>query len=649
MKQLRLKSFGVFVCCITLFAILAFAERQTDSQTISSSGTSTAKIGNTSGSVTASFEEIISGTPATVSIVIKGCKASGTCDTLETNTTTTAAQIRTPTISKVYDYFTITPSWTGGTNVTVQINTTLTTAVNGSGSGGGGGTPGGVDTDIQYNNAGAFGGITDGSSTQVLHGGRTFGSVVNGDIGSGAVTDDKASLAVKPAVTVVASSNTALSGTLTIDGVVTADGSLVLATAQSTGSQNGPWVVHSGAWTRPTWYPAGGTTQGIQFSTTFVRLGTTYQGTTWRMTTAAPITIDTTSTTWAQTPMVIDANSVANGVSGTGAVLRQGSPSITTPTIASFANANHDHSNSAGGGNIPEASITSLVSDLALKAPLAGPTFTGTVGGITKSMVGLGNVDNTSDAGKPVSTAQQTALDLKANLISPSFTTPTLGVATATSVNKMAVTAPATSSTLAVADGKTLTASNTLTLAGTDSTTITFPGISGKPWAVISATVGNTDTVSCPNNTTANFATTYTIPANYLVANKLLRITMSFGLTTTATVPSFGFNLQIGGTNVFVSNQGAPSAAWVKAPMSIMFYIQGSAAAGGSAAVYTHPSVTATTNSASLPFHQAVGTAIQQPVNLATNGTLVIQPQLFCSANTAGNSMTLQQLIVESD
>lgn len=36
--------------------------------------------------------------------------------------------------------------------------------------------------------------------------------------------------------------------------------------------------------------------------------------------------------------------------------------------------------------------------------------------GIVKGDVGLGNVDNTTDAGKPVSTAQQTALDLKQNL-----------------------------------------------------------------------------------------------------------------------------------------------------------------------------------------------------------------------------------------
>jgi hypothetical protein len=40
-----------------------------------------------------------------------------------------------------------------------------------------------------------------------------------------------------------------------------------------------------------------------------------------------------------------------------------------------------------------------------LKAPLLNPTFTGTVTGITKTMVGLGNVDNTSDLDKPVSSA----------------------------------------------------------------------------------------------------------------------------------------------------------------------------------------------------------------------------------------------------
>lgn len=53
---------------------------------------------------------------------------------------------------------------------------------------------------------------------------------------------------------------------------------------------------------------------------------------------------------------------------------------------------------------------TATQTALDLKAPMASPTFTGTVSGVTKAMVGLGNVDNTTDANKPVSTAAAAAL-----------------------------------------------------------------------------------------------------------------------------------------------------------------------------------------------------------------------------------------------
>ena len=76
-----------------------------------------------------------------------------------------------------------------------------------------------------------------------------------------------------------------------------------------------------------------------------------------------------------------------------------------------------------------DQTLTSISSTLTKKADLASPAFTGTpdftsvsgITGLTKSHVGLGNVDNTSDTAKPVSTAQQTALNLKANLASPSI------------------------------------------------------------------------------------------------------------------------------------------------------------------------------------------------------------------------------------
>jgi hypothetical protein len=66
------------------------------------------------------------------------------------------------------------------------------------------------------------------------------------------------------------------------------------------------------------------------------------------------------------------------------------------------------------GGTITSTGTVAV--NFGVVAPLANPTFTGTVSGITKSMVGLGNVDNTSDANKPVSTATQTALNLKVNI-----------------------------------------------------------------------------------------------------------------------------------------------------------------------------------------------------------------------------------------
>lgn len=70
------------------------------------------------------------------------------------------------------------------------------------------------------------------------------------------------------------------------------------------------------------------------------------------------------------------------------------------------------------------------------------------------------------------------AVATKADTASPTFVTPTLGAASATSINKITFTQPATGATVTILNGKTLTANNTLALAGTDGTTMTFPGTS---------------------------------------------------------------------------------------------------------------------------------------------------------------------------
>jgi hypothetical protein len=100
------------------------------------------------------------------------------------------------------------------------------------------------------------------------------------------------------------------------------------------------------------------------------------------------------------------------------------SPTISSPTIsgtitgavvtsANIVDGTIVNADINASAAIAQSKIANLTTDLGAKAPIANPTFTGTVSGVTKSMVGLSNVDNTSDANKPISSATQTALNGK--------------------------------------------------------------------------------------------------------------------------------------------------------------------------------------------------------------------------------------------
>ena len=96
-----------------------------------------------------------------------------------------------------------------------------------------------------------------------------------------------------------------------------------------------------------------------------------------------------------------------------------------------------------------------------------------------RSNLGLGNVDNTSDANKPVSTAQQTALDLKA----PATRTVGTGLGTSGTVNLDMASLHGTIQTITLSGNPTFTTSNraagrevTLVIAaGGSSRTLTWP------------------------------------------------------------------------------------------------------------------------------------------------------------------------------
>ena len=124
---------------------------------------------------------------------------------------------------------------------------------------------------------------------------------------------------------------------------------------------------------------------------------------------------------------------------------------------------------------------------------------------LTKSSVGLANVDNTSDANKPVSTAQQTALDLKANLASPTFTGTvtlpdnTVALGTKTTGDYVSSLVAGTGVTLTNNSGETATPTIAIGQAVGTGASVTFAEITTTGNVVIAGDLtvsGNTTTVN---------------------------------------------------------------------------------------------------------------------------------------------------------
>lgn len=262
----------------------------------------------------------------------------------------------------------------------------------GSGSGGGGGgTPGGSNTQIQYNNNGVFGGITPSIS------GGCAGVASSGTIG------------------------VSLQGTIS---------SLELVNPQ---------------------------------------IGTTYT-----VNNADCGELTTFNNGSAVTVTIPQANTSSQFISGWFAdYTNYGAGTVTFQPTTSKIN------NGASTYTLAQGASVRIVSDGTDYQVTAKGGASGGITIATTTITGgsSGNVlyNNAGVVGEMTTTGSGTVLALAT---SPSFTTPTLGVATATTINKVTLTAPATAATLTIVNNKTLTVNNSLTLAGTDATTMTFPGAS---------------------------------------------------------------------------------------------------------------------------------------------------------------------------
>jgi len=119
------------------------------------------------------------------------------------------------------------------------------------------------------------------------------------DAATKAYVDATASgLTVKAACRVATTVNITLSGAQTIDGVSAVAGDRVLVKNQSTGANNGIYVVAAGAWARATDADVSAEVKSGMF--VFVSEGSTQADSGWVLTTNDPITLGTTALVFAQ-------------------------------------------------------------------------------------------------------------------------------------------------------------------------------------------------------------------------------------------------------------------------------------------------------------------------------------------------------------
>lgn len=143
-------------------------------------------------------------------------------------------------------------------------------------------------------------------------------------------------------------------------------------------------------------------------------------------------------------PLQVIVNGTSYPFPGTGTGNVMGPNSSTIGHLASF--------NNTLGTLLSDSGVAASLIVTGPGSSVAGniPTFSGTGGNVLQ------------DSGIAVSSL--------APKVSPVFTAPTLGAALATSINGLALTT--TTGTLTIANGKTLTANNTLTFSGTDGSTL---------------------------------------------------------------------------------------------------------------------------------------------------------------------------------
>jgi len=190
---------------------------------------------------------------------------------------------------------------------------------------------------------------------------------------------------------------------------------------------------------------------------------------------------------------------------------------------------------------------------------------------------------------------------------SPSLTTPTLGVASATSINKVAFTTPATGSTLTIADGKTLTASNTLTFTGTDSSSVAF---------------GTGGTVAYTSNKLSVFAATTSAELAGVISDETGTGVLVFG-----TAPTFTTSI----------DGGATFGAFASSTALTLGY---TGTAANTTNIATGATASATTKTINIGTGGAAGSTTNVNLGSASGGTVTVNNDITVTGNLTVNGTT---------
>jgi hypothetical protein len=147
------------------------------------------------------------------------------------------------------------------------------------------------------------------------------------------------------------------------------------------------------------------------------------------------------------------------GTVSSGTINQLGVYASTGTTISGLATANSGVLVTSGSG-VPSISTT-LPNGLALGTPGSVTLTNGTglpIAGITGLGTGVGTwLATPSSANLAAAVTDETGSGALVFATSPTFVTPILGAASATTIDKVTITAPATNAILTIADGKTLT------------------------------------------------------------------------------------------------------------------------------------------------------------------------------------------------